>query len=149
MTELGSKKDKKIIKPLLLFILFAVLFTSIFLIVKLKDKLPKEEQKIVKKEAKSGLKVSEVFKFPKMIMFNVLRDDKNIGSCQLYYLEKTEKDGIAYLSMKNFQGFGLNFDEWLNSYIFAHDSSLYAGFLLKGNKKIFELSILEQIIWTN
>jgi hypothetical protein len=143
MIEDNSKKDKKIIKILVPFILLAVLFTSILLIVKQENNMPENDQEIVSEEKKYDMKDSKVFKFPQMITFNVLKDDKNVGSCQLFYQEKTEREGLSYLRIKNFQGFGFNSDEWLASYIFAHDFSLYAEFLLKENKKIYEIKLTE------
>jgi hypothetical protein len=89
---------------------------------------------------------NESFKFPTMIKFKLLRNNKIIGSCQFFYEEETNKEGISSLRMKNFEGFGFTSQEWLATYIFAKDSSIYADFIMKGRKAISEIRLKKEAI---
>jgi hypothetical protein len=86
------------------------------------------------------------FKFPKMIKFKLFKNDTIVGGCQFSYEEKTNKEGISYLNMRNFEGIGFTSQEWLATYIFAKDSSIYADFIMKGKKAISEIRLKEDAL---
>lgn len=90
-----------------------------------------------------GLRAGDYFKFPRGIKFKLLKNDRIIGSCQLLYEKKTNKEGISSLKMKNFQGLGITSQEWLATYIFTKDSSVYADFIIKGEKAVSEIRLKE------
>lgn len=81
--------------------------------------------------------------FPKGIKFKLLKNDRIIGSCQLLYEKETNKKGISLLKMKNFQGLGITSQEWLVTYIFTKNSSIYADFVMKGEKAVSEIRLKE------
>jgi hypothetical protein len=88
-----------------------------------------------------SLCAGDSFKFPKRIEFKLLKNDRIIGSCRLFYEEKGKKEGTSVLKLKNFQGLGLTSQEWLLTYIFSKDSSLYADFIMKGKKPVSEIRL--------
>lgn len=92
-------------------------------------------------------KAGELFKFPQRIQYKMLKNDNIVGECQLLYQEKTNKNGISTLKLKDFQGLGITSQESYISYIFTDNSSIYATFLLKGKEKIYEIRLKEIIGW--
>lgn len=88
-----------------------------------------------------------LFKFPQVIQYKMLKNDLIVGECQLLYKEKTDKKGISSLMLKNFQGLGITSQERFHTYIFTESSSIYATFLLKGKEKIYEIRFKEGIGW--
>lgn len=91
-------------------------------------------------------RAGDSFKFPKMIKFKLLKNDTIMGGCQFSYEEKTNIEGISYLNMRNFEGIGFTSQEWLATYIFAKDSSIYADFIMKGKKTISEIRLKEEAL---
>lgn len=87
------------------------------------------------------------FKFPKMIEYKLLKNDSIVGECHLLYYEKINVEGLSSLKIKNFQGFGLTSREWLYTYFFSSDSSIYASFVMEGHKPISEIRLKEGIGW--
>ena len=81
------------------------------------------------------------FKFPHIISYKMLKNEKIIGSCQYLYEEKTNLKGISSLKLRNFQGLGYSADEWLVTYLFTIDLSLYAHLVMKGKEKISEMRL--------
>lgn len=91
------------------------------------------------------LQAITTFKFPPKIKYKMLKDNKITASCIFTYDAQTDKKGISRLKMTNFVGLGVNSREWLATYIFAKDSSLYADFVMRGNQLISEVRIIEAI----
>ena len=85
------------------------------------------------------------FNFPKRIKFKLLKSDRIMGSCRLDYTKKADYKGTSRLTLKNFEGFGLTSQEWLLTYIFSHDSSIYATFLMKNKIKFSEIRLKEGV----
>ena len=90
-------------------------------------------------------KAVELFKFPQIIQYKLLKNDHIVGECQLLYQEKTDKKGISSLKLKNLQGFGFTSQESIVTYMFTDSFSIYANFLLRGKEKIFEIRLTEGI----
>jgi hypothetical protein len=87
------------------------------------------------------------FKFPKLIKFKILKNDKIVGNCQFFYDKETVKDGVSALKMKDFEGIGVSSKEWLFTYFFNKDSSLYANFIMKGKKVVSEIRVGREVGW--
>lgn len=87
------------------------------------------------------LSADSSFKFPKMIKFKMLKNGKVMGSCMFFYDKNTDLDGISSLRMKNFKALGITSREWLFTYIFTRNSSIYADFIMKGKKPVAEIRL--------
>jgi hypothetical protein len=84
------------------------------------------------------------FKFPATIKYKLLKNNQIVGSCQFFYNEKFEgMKNISSLRMKNFEGLGFTSREWLYTYIFKKNSSIYADFIMKGEKPISEIRLIK------
>ncbi|MCI0471121.1 MAG: hypothetical protein L0Y73_05630 [Candidatus Aminicenantes bacterium] len=83
------------------------------------------------------------FKFPERFDFKLLKNDRIVGSCRLEYEQSGKQPGTSTLRLKNFQGLGFTSQEWLVSYIYAKDSSIYADFIMKGKTPVSEIRLKE------
>lgn len=90
-----------------------------------------------------NLWAGDSFKFPSTIKYKLLKNDKVMGSCRLSYDIKGKFPETSTLRLVDFEGLGLTTQEWLLTYIFAKDSSIYATFTLKGKRKVSEIRLKE------
>ena len=86
-------------------------------------------------------------KFPKMIKFKLFKNDKIVGRCQFFYSKETKIDDVSSLRLKNFEGLGFTSREWLFTYIFTGDSSIYADFIMRGKEdKVSEIRLIKDAV---
>jgi hypothetical protein len=86
------------------------------------------------------------FKFPTMIKYKLLKNDKIVGRCQFFYNKETKINGVSSLRLKNFEGLGFSSREWLFTYIFTDDSSIYTDFIMKGKNAISEIRLKKEAL---
>lgn len=85
----------------------------------------------------------ESFKFPSVINYELLKNDRIMGNCKFLYEKEGKFPGTSTLKLKGFAGLGLTSQEWLFTYIFTKDSSIYATFTIKGKKPLSEMRLKE------
>lgn len=87
------------------------------------------------------------FKFPKLIDFKVLKDNKVIGSCRLFCTEKTGMKGyskeLASLKLINFQGLGFGKKDKLYTSVYRDDLSLFIASVARSKKVVSQVRIQE------
>lgn len=88
---------------------------------------------------------ADSFKFPSTIRYKLLKNDRVIGSCRFEYDVKGKFENTSSLKLVNFQGLGLTSQEWLLTYIYTKDSSIYATYILKGKEPVSEIRLKEAV----
>lgn len=94
-------------------------------------------------QALGAEKTKPELKFPKKIKFKLLKNNRVMASCIFIYNKKTDKKGISQLKMTNFEGLGINSRQWLTTYIFAENSSIYADFIMEDNTPVSEIRLIK------
>jgi hypothetical protein len=97
------------------------------------------------KKSGKNRKGGNSFKFPKRIMFNLLKNDKIVGRCQLLYNEDAKYEGLSSLKLIGFNGLGITSEECLFTYAFKNEFSIYSIFRLKGKQTVYEIGLREDI----
>jgi len=88
---------------------------------------------------------ADSFKFPSTIKYKLLKNDRVVGSCRFEYEVKGKFENTSSLKLVNFEGMGLTSQQWLQTYIFTKDSSIYATFILEGKKPASEIRLKEGV----
>jgi hypothetical protein len=93
----------------------------------------------------SQLSAGDSFKFPSTIKYKLLKNDRVVGSCRFEYEVKGKFENTSSLKLVNFEGLGLTSQEWLLTYIYTTNSSIYGTFILKGKEPVSEIRLKEGV----
>ena len=88
---------------------------------------------------------ADAFKFPSTIKYKLLKNDRVVGSCRFEYEKKGKLEKMSTLKLVNFEGLGLTSQEWLLTYIYTMNSSIYAAFIMKGKDPASEIRLKEGV----
>lgn len=87
----------------------------------------------------------DTFQYPKKIEFKLLKNGGVLGKCSLIYKKTGKFEGTFSLKLIDFQGFGIKSRQWLVSYVFHKDNSIYATYVMEGKAPFSEIRLKEGI----